>query len=49
MDMMYLEWHVGDVSSFEAMEFHAMNTTPERLLSVDSLPNQKRLKPAANS
>ena len=37
------ELHVGDVSSLQAVEFLTMNPTPERRLSVDGFPGQKRV------
>ena len=40
---------MGDVSSLEAMEFIAINPTPERRLSVDGLPGQKNVTPARAS
>ena len=49
MDMMRSEWHVGDVSSLEAMEFLTMNPTPEGRISHDGFPDQKRVKPAPTS
>ena len=49
MDMMLSEWRVGDVSSLEAMEFLTLYPTPERRLSVDGFPDQKRVKPALAS
>ena len=49
MDMTRSLWHVGDVSGLEVMEFLTMNSTPERHLSVDGFPDQKRVKPAPAS
>ena len=43
------EWHVGDVSSLDAMEFLIMNPTPERRQSVNGFPDQRRVKPATAS
>ena len=49
MDMMQPEWHVGDDSSLEAIDFLTVNPTPERRLSVDGFPDQKRVKSAPTS
>ena len=42
--MNWLAWHVGDVSSLEAMEIFHMNTTFERRHSVDGLTDKKMVK-----
>ena len=49
VDMMWSEWHVGDISSLEALEFLTMNSTPERHLSVDGFMDKKREKAASMS
>ena len=44
MDMMRSEWRVEDFSCLEAMEFLTIHSTPERRLSEDGCPDQKRLR-----
>ena len=41
--MLRSEWPVSSLSSFEAMEFLTTSPTPDRRLSVDGFPDQKRV------